>query len=94
MKTRLTIILLLSIASLTAASVSFAQYPIVTAEDVKAWQEGKRKAVIIDTRMPEEYRDAHIPGAINIPAERMHAELARLPKDKSAPLIFYCRGVG
>jgi rhodanese-related sulfurtransferase len=94
MKTRLTIILLLSIASLTAASVSFAQYPIVTAEDVKAWQEEKRKAVIIDTRLPEEYRDAHIPGAINIPADRMHVSKARLPKDKATPLIFYCRGAG
>jgi rhodanese-related sulfurtransferase len=94
MKTRLATLLLLAILSLTAATVSYAQYPIVTAEDVKAWQEGKRKAAIIDARLPEEYRDAHIPGAINIPAERMQVEKARLPRDKSAPIIFYCRGQG
>lgn len=55
--------------------------------------EGK-KATLVDVRLLEEYRTAHIPGAINIPAERMMAERGRLPKDKSAPLIFYCRGVG
>lgn len=55
--------------------------------------EGK-KATLVDVRSPEEYRTAHIPGAINIPAERTMAERGRLPKDKSAPLIFYCRGVG
>jgi rhodanese-related sulfurtransferase len=55
---------------------------------------GKRKVVLIDTRTPEEYQAGHIPGAINIPAERMRAEAARLPKDKSTPVIFYCRGSG
>ncbi|MHB8846049.1 MAG: rhodanese-like domain-containing protein [Nitrospirota bacterium] len=55
--------------------------------------EGK-KATLVDVRSLEEYRTAHIPGAINIPAERIMAERGRLPKDRSAPLIFYCRGVG
>ncbi|HEX9136788.1 MAG TPA: rhodanese-like domain-containing protein [Nitrospirota bacterium] len=35
-----------------------------------------------------------MPGSINIPAERMKFEAARLPKDKTTPLIFYCRGTG
>lgn len=55
--------------------------------------EGK-KATLVDVRSPEEYRAAHIPGAVNIPAERTIAERGRLPKDKTAPLIFYCRGAG
>ncbi len=75
-------------------SHSYAQFPIVSAEQVKAWMESGRKFVLIDARLPEEYEKGHIPGAINIPAERMAIERARLPKDKSTLLVFYCRGVG
>jgi rhodanese-related sulfurtransferase len=76
------------------SSSAMAQYPIISAQDVKSWMAGKRNIVLIDTRTPEEYQAGHIPGAINIPAERMRAEAARLPKDKSTPVIFYCRGSG
>ena len=76
------------------SSTALAQYPIVTAEQVKAWMGGKQKVVLIDTRLPEEFTEAHIPGAVNIPAERMKIEKAKLPTDKSTPIIFYCRGTG
>jgi len=75
-------------------SAAFAQFPIVSAEQVKAWMEGKQKVVLIDVRLPEEYAAAHIPGAINIPAENVRMEKAKLPKDKATPIIFYCRGAG
>jgi hydroxyacylglutathione hydrolase len=70
-----------------------AQYPVVKAEDIKPLV-SQKKAVIIDARLPEEYLAGHIPGALNIPAERMLLEAARLPADKATPLIFYCRGAG
>ena len=76
------------------SSTALAQYPIVTAEQVKAWMDGKQKVVLIDARLPEEFAEAHIPGAVNIPEERMKIEKAKLPKDKSTPIIFYCRGTG
>jgi rhodanese-related sulfurtransferase len=56
--------------------------------------DGKRKAMVVDVRLSEEYQEGHIPGAVNIPAERMRVEAARLPKEKSTPIIFYCRGAG
>jgi rhodanese-related sulfurtransferase len=77
-----------------SSSAAFAQFPIVSAEEVKSWMEGKRTVVLIDSRLPDEYQTGHIPGAINIPAERMKDEAARLPKDKTTPIIFYCRGAG
>jgi rhodanese-related sulfurtransferase len=73
---------------------AIAQVPNVSAEEVKTWMEGKRTVVLIDSRLPDEYKAGHIPGAINIPAERMKFEAARLPKDKATPIIFYCRGTG
>ncbi len=77
---------------LITATSAPAQFPVISAEDLMSWM--NRKAVLIDSRMPEEYQAGHIPGAINIPAERMKPEGSRLPKDKSRPIIFYCRGAG
>ena len=76
------------------SSAAFAQFPIIGAEEVTSWMTGKRTVILIDTRLPDEYQAGHIPGAINIPAERIKDEAGRLPKDKATPIIFYCRGAG
>jgi len=59
---------------------------------------------VIDTRVGNEYADAHIKGAKNVPYKEKsakdpgfngkddHFDLAKLPADKNAPLIFYCNG--
>ena len=75
-------------------STAFAQFPVVSADDVSQWMRGKQKVVLIDSRLTEEYEQAHLPGAISIPAERMKLESKKLPRDKATPLIFYCRGAG
>ena len=71
-----------------------AQYIEIGVDQLQSRMTEGKKATLIDVRLIEEYRTAHIPGAINIPAERILAERGRLPKDKSAPLIVYCRGIG
>ncbi len=76
------------------SSAALAQFPIISAEQVQAWMNGKQKVVLIDARPAEEYKEAHIPKAINIPADRVTAEAKKLPKDKNTPIIFYCRGEG
>ena len=76
------------------AATSLAQFPIVNAEQLKSYMSGSKKAVLIDARPAEEYQQAHIPGAINIPPELMKEEKTQLPKNKKIPIIFYCRGEG
>jgi rhodanese-related sulfurtransferase len=71
-----------------------AQYIEIGVDQLQGRMIEGKKATLIDVRLTEEYRTAHIPGAINIPSERFLAERGRLPKDKSTPLIFYCRGFG
>lgn len=90
------LIVIIGIFSVMLAYVfaASAQNTIVTAEQVKSILEGTGKHLIIDARSPDEYREAHIPGALNIPPDRLRSEHARLPKDKSTTMIFYCRGVG
>ncbi|OGW40530.1 MAG: hypothetical protein A2010_15120 [Nitrospirae bacterium GWD2_57_9] len=75
-------------------SEALAQVPVVGAEEVRSWMDGKRKVMLVDTRLPEEYEAGHIPGAVHITAERIRIEAKRLPKDRSTPIIFYCRGAG
>jgi hydroxyacylglutathione hydrolase len=92
-KARVFLLFLIVLVILSSSAV-FAQYPIIGAEEVKSWMTGKRRVTLIDSRQPDEYQAGHIPGAINIPAERIKDEARRLPKDKTTPIIFYCRGEG
>ena len=51
----------------------------------------KRKLVtVLDVRPAEEYAAGHIPGAINVPVEKLEGFIARLPKRKE--VVAYCRG--
>jgi len=77
-----------------APALGVAQHAVVSAEEVQALRAGKRPAVVIDARSPAEFAQGHIPGALNLPPELVSASVARLPKDKGAPLVFYCRGPG
>ncbi len=52
-----------------------------------------RMFVLVDARNPVEYREAHIPGAINIPESKFDDYLGLLPVDKSTSIIIYCNGV-
>lgn len=87
------IMLLFGFLFVTATS-AIAQVPTIDSEQLKAWMHGKQKAVLIDARPADEYRAGHIPDAINTYAENIKAEAKRLPRDKTTPIIFYCRGEG
>jgi rhodanese-related sulfurtransferase len=76
------------------STAAMAQYPVIDAEQLKSHLKGKQKVVLIDARPADEYQQAHIPGAINIRSDMMKEEAARLPKNKTTALIFYCRGAG
>ena len=62
------------------------------AEDLKKMIDKKEKIVVVDSRIASEYKEAHIPGAINIVEKDMEKDKDKLPKDKSAAVAFYCNG--
>lgn len=45
---------------------------------------------VLDVRPAEEYAAGHLPGAINVPAEKLEDYLAKLPKKRE--IVAYCRG--
>lgn len=44
---------------------------------------------LIDVRTPEEYREGHIPGSRNVPADRI-GEIEKTVPDRDAKLFVYC----
>jgi rhodanese-related sulfurtransferase/DNA-binding transcriptional ArsR family regulator len=50
----------------------------------------QKKAIVIDVRPPDEYRTAHIAGALPIPLEQLKERLSELPRNKE--VVAYCRG--
>ncbi len=48
------------------------------------------EVTVLDVRPPEEYRAAHIPGAVSIPLGELKARFKELPKNRD--VVAYCRG--
>lgn len=46
-------------------------------------------AVLLDVRTPQEYREGHIPGSVNVPLQSLSAGKA-VPAGKNTPLFVYC----
>ena len=68
-------------------------YAVIATSEVKAMWDSKANVLLIDTRNHEEYEDAHIPGAINIPQKKFNQQIDLLPKKKTVHLVFYCNGI-
>lgn len=69
------------------------EYSVVTTDQVKAMIDQKASFLLIDSRTPPEYQEAHIVGAINIPDKNAEEHFGLLPADKNALLVIYCNGV-
>ena len=66
-------------------------YRQINAEEAAAMMEEESDYIILDVRTAEEYREKHIPGAINIPTETIGTEdIPELP-DKEQLILVYCR---
>jgi rhodanese-related sulfurtransferase len=48
------------------------------------------EVMVLDVRPAEEYRAAHIAGAVSVPLKELEARLAGLPKGRE--IVAYCRG--
>ena len=48
------------------------------------------EVLVLDVRPAQEYRSAHIPGALSIPLAELEQRLAKLPRGRQ--IVAYCRG--
>ena len=91
MKRLLSMLLSLCMLSGCGATAKDATYRQITMEEAITIMEAESGYVILDVRTPEEFRDKHIPGAINIPNEVIGIEeIPELP-EKDQLILVYCR---
>lgn len=62
--------------------------PVAPADLIERAKRGL--VTVLDVRPAEEYAAGHLPGAINIPIERLKGRLTGLPRRKE--IVAYCRG--
>lgn len=47
----------------------------------------QRGATLVDVREPAEYRDGHVPGAVNIPMGQLNARLGEIDRDRPVHVV-------
>jgi len=50
----------------------------------------QKKITVVETLAPERFREAHLPGAVNIPPERVKELAPQLLPDRNAEIVTYC----
>ena len=67
-----------------------ATHPLIRPEEYTAkYKDVKTPHTLLDVRTADEFRDGHIPSAVNISLQELEQKLTRIPKNK--PVIIYCR---
>jgi rhodanese-related sulfurtransferase len=62
----------------------------ISTKDLKAKLDHKDKIIVVETLAPERYREAHIPRALNIPAEKIKELAPQVLPNKNAAIVTYC----
>jgi rhodanese-related sulfurtransferase/predicted transcriptional regulator len=62
--------------------------PVAASEVLKSVKKGL--VTVLDVRPAEEFVAGHLPGAINVPIDKLESFLSKLPKNKE--VVAYCRG--
>lgn len=81
---------ILEIEALTEAFLSERDALEAVDQDDLALRVARSEVTVLDVRPAEEYREAHIAGAISVPLEELEQRFKKLPKRKQ--IVAYCRG--
>ena len=61
----------------------------ISTADMKA-KLNRKDIKVVETLAPEEFRKAHLPGALNIPPDKVKELAPQLLPNKTAEIITYC----
>ena len=70
------------------AAVSDFQTPAITPQVLHERQAGDRPLLVIDVRKTGEYKSGHVPGALNIPHDKLQKKLEKL--EGAHGVVLYC----
>lgn len=81
----------LLLCALLSAAACAAPPKEVAAQELLQRQSVGEKILVIDARSPEEFAAGHVPGAINLPHDRITGSEPVLKDWKQKPVVIYCR---
>jgi rhodanese-related sulfurtransferase len=61
----------------------------ISTKELKA-RLNRKEVTVVETLAPERYREAHIPGALNVPPQQIKELAPQLLPNKDAEIISYC----
>jgi rhodanese-related sulfurtransferase len=62
----------------------------ISTKDLKAKLDRKDAIKVVETLAPERYREAHLPGALNIPPDKIKELAPQALPNKNAEIVTYC----
>ena len=62
----------------------------ISTKDLKGKLDRNESIRVVETLAPERYREAHIPGALNIPPDKIKELAPQLLPNKNAEIVTYC----
>ena len=69
-------------------------YELADAPKIKGLIASQPNILVLDVRTPEEYKDGHLPNAVNVDFNGDQFDKQILALDKSQPVIVYCQAGG
>ena len=64
--------------------------PTISTKDLKGKLDRNESIRVVETLAPERYREAHIPGALNIPPDKIKELAPQVLPNKNAEIVTYC----
>ena len=62
----------------------------ISRDELKQKLDNGERLVLVETLAPTAFEHAHLPGAINLPPDRVAENAPELLPDKSADIVVYC----
>lgn len=67
-----------------------AAIPTISRDELRGKFENGEPFVLVDALPPMSYAHSHLPGAVNLPPERVDESAAKRIADKDAEIVVYC----
>lgn len=82
----------LSAGTALSTAASDQEFSVISTDQLKKMMDEKKEFILVDARTKEEYQEAHLVTAINVPEKQFEELVSTLPADKKSLLVFYCNG--
>lgn len=79
---------------LVMSNTCFAEVTDISQAELMQRIEANHAHLILDVRNAEEYKKGHIPGAINIPHDRLDSRFIEISSHKNKDVVLYCGSGG